>query len=149
MSPYSLQQITQVGYVGVLFNGVGTLTSSTQHVLHLQCTSTMQYQCKMSWSNNPLPWTNWMHICTWCTVHDHTYPQSALPHELTDKLCVAVWGESKSTTPTTSTRAKTMNLNKKTKTKTKNNYLIQPWICMDLNYILRYSWYTSCDSKGF
>ena len=46
MSPYSLEQITQVGNVGVLFNGISTLTSGTQHVLHLQA-CTMHYQCKM------------------------------------------------------------------------------------------------------
>ena len=47
----------------------------------------------------------YMYTCT--HYNSSAYSQSALSHELTDKLHMAVRGESKTTTTATPTRAKT------------------------------------------
>ena len=104
VSPYPLQQIAEVGYVGVLFNTVSTLTSSTQHVFHLiqRCTYILNIYFFTLYNMYTYTYTLALAIST--------YSKSALPHELTDKLDMAVRRESKTTT-TTPTRAKTNTLN--------------------------------------
>ena len=80
MTPYPLQQITEVGYVSVLFNCIDILTSSTQHVLHLKyyirqerddplpCPSA-SYSRVWHWLCMYLPWACSLSWVDWQTLH--------------------------------------------------------------------------------